>query len=194
MPTHTSPSNSSQHHTPRFKHHTPRFYIICHAPSTQHPSSSLQRHPIKQTALASKRAPCGHNNLHGMDGERRGFPRGTPAKAVHGARTARFPAKRDQRERRFCGPEDSRKLGHRVRQARLWERPPVTLTSRRRVRSPDWQRERRHAQKGRGAENEAGPRLTRRACCRDIERELLEREKRGRRTQPVLSWLEKGAS
>jgi len=33
---------------------------------------------------------------------------------------------------------------------------PVTLTSRRRVRSPDWRRELRHAQKGRGAENEAG--------------------------------------
>jgi len=35
-------------------------------------------------------------------------------------------------------------------------RPPVTLTSRRRVRCPDWPRERRHAQKGRGTREGGG--------------------------------------
>ena len=68
--------SSHQHHTPRFKHQTPRFYIIYHAPSTQHPSSSLQRH-LPHNYPHIERAPCGHD-LHERDGgaawPRRDFP------------------------------------------------------------------------------------------------------------------------
>ena len=67
-----------------------------------------------------------------------------------------FPPKDTKDKEGFAGKRIQRKVRQQVRQAQLWERPLVTLTSRRRVRSPDWRRERRHAQKGRGAEKEAG--------------------------------------
>ena len=75
---------------------------------------------------------------------------------MHGARTARFPAKTADGEQECLSPVRCRnKITPRFSRQR-WERPPVTLTSRRRVRSPDWPRERRHAQKGVGREKEAG--------------------------------------
>jgi len=66
-----------------------------------------------------------------------------------------------------------------------WERPPVALTSGRRVGSPDWQRGRRRAQKGRGTRKGGGASVdekgvyvgTAQGCWRGIG-ELLEREKR----------------
>ena len=72
---------------------------------------------------------------------------------------ARFPAKtggkEEERSPLFCGASTTspRHFAPDVKNPRR-----VTLTSRRRVRSPDWRRERRHAQKGRGTRERGGPR------------------------------------
>jgi len=141
----TSTSNSSHHHhTPRSKHHTPRFT----SNSTQHQTPrSLHTTPIK---LATTPSPSNGTRNHDTVWTRP--PR-------DGWRNGAVSRQNGKRKRKNTLPIVLRSLYNCIS---LESRPdvkntrPVTLTREEACPPPDWRRELRHAQKGRGAENEAG--------------------------------------
>ena len=79
-------------------HHTPRFYIILLAPSTQHPSSSLQRHLPHNYPQPT----CTEWRHSPRDGGRSGEVSRSelPRKQCYGASSARVPAKTGQKRKK----------------------------------------------------------------------------------------------
>ena len=144
-----------QHHTPHFKHHTPRFYIIFHAPSTQHPSSSLQRHLPRNYQPSNgtiERASCG-DIPRGMDGEAARFPaRNSRANSAMVRDRREFPPKPGKKRKNTPHCSEVPLEQHLPRFfSGCKKKEPVTLTREGGVSAPDWRKEVEHAQKGGGA-------------------------------------------
>ena len=129
--------------TPRFKHRTPRSTSNATLPPHNIHQARYNATPSKQTALATHDTVWTRLPERRME-KRRGVPPKTPTE--------------DDGVLSVVGKREAGQAESPPGTADIKNTRPVTLTSRRRVRSPDWQRERRHAKKGRGTREGGGPR------------------------------------